>query len=164
MQITATFENTQEMMEFCRMMAGKEVSTGQITPTVGSAIAGRVEKSAAVTAPTAGRVEKSAVVTAPTAVPVSTPTQAVPVTQPAPTAAPTAPVTPSVTGVGQVPTTTQTYELDDLARAAMTLMDVGRQGELQQLLTQFGVAALPMLPKDQYGAFATALRGMGAQI
>lgn len=150
MQITATFENTQEMMEFCRMMAGKEVSTGQITPTEGSV--------------TAGHVEKSAAVTASTAVPVSTPTQAVPVTQPVPTAAPNAPVTPSVTGAGQVPTTTQTYELDDLARAAMTLMDVGRQGELQQLLTRFGVAALPLLPKDQYGNFATALRGMGAKI
>lgn len=153
MQITTIFENTQEMMEFCRMMAGKEVSTEQVAPTEGGVNAGHIEKSAAVTAPTA--------------VPVNTP--AVPVAQPVPTAVPTAPVTPSVTGAGtsaagQVPTTTQTYELDDLARAAMTLMDVGRQGELQQLLTQFGVAALPMLPKDQYGAFATALRGMGAQI
>lgn len=65
---------------------------------------------------------------------------------------------------GAVPTTAQPYTLDDLARAAMTLMDSGRQIDLQQLLSQFGVEALPALPQAQYGAFATALRGMGAQI
>lgn len=63
-----------------------------------------------------------------------------------------------------VPTTTTGYMLDDLARAAMTLMDAGRQQELLGLLSQFGVDSLPALPQTQYGAFATALRGMGAQI
>ena len=63
-----------------------------------------------------------------------------------------------------VQTTTQTYVLDDLARAAMTLMDAGKQQDLLQLLNQFGVEALPALPQEQYGTFATALRGMGAQI
>lgn len=63
-----------------------------------------------------------------------------------------------------VPTTTPTYTLDDLARAGMTLMDVGRQADLQRLLTRFGVQALPALPPAQYGAFATALRDLGAQI
>lgn len=63
-----------------------------------------------------------------------------------------------------VPTTTPSYALDDLARAAMTLMDTGRQAELQGLLGAFGVEALPALPKEQYGAFATALRERGAQI
>lgn len=56
------------------------------------------------------------------------------------------------------------YTMDDLAKAAMTLMDAGRQGELLNLLAQFGVEALPSLPQEQYGAFATALRGLGAQI
>lgn len=65
---------------------------------------------------------------------------------------------------GTVPTTSVSYTLDDLARAGMTLMDSGRQAELQQLLAQFGVEALPTLPKEKYGAFATALRGLGAQI
>lgn len=64
----------------------------------------------------------------------------------------------------QVPTSTASYTLDDLARAAMTLMDSGRQADLQGLLAQFGVEALPALPQAQFGAFATALRGMGAQI
>ena len=59
---------------------------------------------------------------------------------------------------------TSSYTLDDLARAGMTLRDSGRQADLQGLLKTFGVEALPALPKEQYGAFATALRGMGAQI
>ena len=63
-----------------------------------------------------------------------------------------------------VPTATVEYTLDDLARAGMTLVDSGRQGDLLQLLARFGVSALPALPNAQYGAFATALREMGAQI
>lgn len=66
--------------------------------------------------------------------------------------------------VTQVQTSTPSYTLDDISRAATTLMDAGRQGELIKLLRQFGIATLPDLPKEQYGAFATALRGMGAQI
>lgn len=63
-----------------------------------------------------------------------------------------------------VPTSAPQYKLDDLARAAMALMDSGRQADLQGLLARFNVAALPMLPQAQYGAFATALREMGARI
>lgn len=64
-----------------------------------------------------------------------------------------------------VPTSTVAYTMDDLARAGMSLMDCGKQAELQKLLKEgFGVDALPQLPKKQYGAFATALREMGAQI
>ncbi len=63
-----------------------------------------------------------------------------------------------------VQTSQVSYTMDDLAKAAMTLMDAGRQGELLNLLAQFGVEALPSLPQGQYGAFATALRGLGAQI
>lgn len=72
-----------------------------------------------------------------------------------------APVTPAPT---TVPTSTHEYTLDDLARAGMTLMDAGRQADVQGLLAKFGVTVLPALPKEQYGAFATALREMGAQI
>lgn len=80
-------------------------------------------------------------------------------------------VTPApVMAVGQpaatpaVPTAQTSYSLDDLARAAMTLMDCGKQEEIQKLLADFNVAALPMLPPAQYGAFATGLRGLGAKI
>ena len=33
-----------------------------------------------------------------------------------------------------------------------------------ELVQQFGVNAIPELKPEQFGAFATALRGMGAQI
>lgn len=83
---------------------------------------------------------------------------------PAPASVPAAP--PSAVPVTQqaVPTSTMAYTADDLAKAAISLMDAGRQNELIALLQQFGVAAVPNLLPAQYGAFATALRGMGAQI
>ena len=56
------------------------------------------------------------------------------------------------------------YTEDDLAKAAIPLMDAGGQRVLVDLLSQFGVTTLPQLPKEQYGAFATALRGLGAKI
>lgn len=65
---------------------------------------------------------------------------------------------------GQISTSATSYTLDDIAGAAITLMDAGRQGELLELLGQFGVQSLPELSQDKYGAFATALRGLGAQI
>ena len=63
-----------------------------------------------------------------------------------------------------VPTVEHTYTLDELANAAMTLMDKGMQNQLQELLASYGVEALPALPREMYGNFATALRGMGANI
>ena len=80
-----------------------------------------------------------------------------PVQQPAPAATVTPPVQP-------VATTTPSYTLDDLMMAAIPLMDSGKQPELLQLIRSFGVEALPFLQPEQYGAFATALRGLGAQI
>ena len=81
-------------------------------------------------------------------------------TTPVQTAAPVqvAPVAPVV------PTVEHTYTLDELANAAMTLMDKGMQNQLQELLVSYGVEALPALPREMYGNFATALRGMGANI
>lgn len=63
-----------------------------------------------------------------------------------------------------VPTSQHGYTMDELARAAMTVMDKGGMTQLQQLLAGYGCETLQQLPKDQYGNFATALRGMGAQI
>ncbi|MDR7237167.1 hypothetical protein [Neobacillus drentensis] len=89
--------------------------------------------------------------------------------QPAPTAVPTAPMQQPVqqAPVQQaqaVPTSAPTYTMDQLAVAATQLMDAGRQPELLALLQSFGVPSLMALPKEQYGAFATSLRGMGANI
>ena len=75
-----------------------------------------------------------------------------------------APVTPPPVQQAPVQTAAPAYTADGLARAAMTLMDSGRQGDLINLLAQFGTEALTQLPQEQYGAFATALRGLGAPI
>ncbi len=63
-----------------------------------------------------------------------------------------------------VPTSAPTYTLEQLATAGAALVDAGKMGDLLTLLSQFGVAAITDLKLDQYGAFATALRGLGAKI
>jgi hypothetical protein len=63
-----------------------------------------------------------------------------------------------------VPTTTQTYNMEQLAVAATQIVDAGRRTELVTLLNSFGVQALTALPKEHYGAFATQLRALGAKI
>lgn len=106
--------------------------------------------------------ESQGVAGQPSATPV-TPAAPVP---PAPAAAPTAPTAPTQNAptAPAVPTSAPSYTRDDLSRAAMTLMDKGMQAQLQQLIQSYGVNSLVELPQDQYGNFATALRGMGAQI
>ncbi len=96
-----------------------------------------------------------------------TPTQQTPVTQPIQPTQPVThpqPVQQNPANVQPVPTAVQEYTMDQLAVAATQLVDAGRRTELVNLLTSFGVQALTMLPKEQYGAFATQLRAMGAKI
>lgn len=71
---------------------------------------------------------------------------------------------PTQTPAGAIPTTAQTYSMEQLAVAATQLVDAGRRMDLVNLLNSFGVQALTALPKEQYGAFATQLRAMGAKI
>lgn len=101
-------------------------------------------------------------------IPVSSPVvQSVIPTQNVQTAAPVvpvqqaAPINPIQTAPVAQP---QTYTIEQIQTACAPLMDAGKQQELVGLLAQFGVQALPQLPKEQYGAFATALRGLGAKI
>lgn len=91
---------------------------------------------------------------------------AVPATVPTtPAATPAAPVVPAAPAtVPAVPTAEHTYTAEELQVAAVTLVDKGMMTQLQSLLAQFGVSALPELPAAKYGEFATALRGLGAQI
>ena len=139
--IHVDFKDFNEMAEFARQLLG-----GQ---------AGKVPEAPAVQpVPTTPVVQATPVPVQAVAVPT-----APVVTAPA-AAAPAKPAQPAAA----VPTAQSSYTLDDLARAGMTLMDCGRQGDLFQLLARFGVDALPALPQAQYGAFATALREMGAQI
>jgi len=96
------------------------------------------------------------------AVPVAPPMQSAPSATPqgqpaAPSAAPTPPP-------GTVPTASQSYTIDQLAVAATQLVDAGRQGEVVQMLQQFGGPPLTAVPKEHYGVVATQLRALGAKI
>ena len=90
------------------------------------------------------------VVTAPSATPAPTsPTAFNPA--PAPVAAP-------------APTAAPTYTLDALARAGAALAQAGKMQEALALLAKYGVQTVNQLKPEQYGAFATELRALGAQI
>ena len=66
--------------------------------------------------------------------------------------------------VPAVPTSNPSFTMDQLAVAATQLMDAGKRDDIINLLSTFNVQALTGLPKDQYGTFATSLRGMGAKL
>ncbi|MGN0402611.1 MAG: hypothetical protein ACI4HQ_10215 [Acetatifactor sp.] len=82
-------------------------------------------------------------------------------------AAGTVPTAPTAQPVTQVPTTAapQQYSFDQLAVALSNLcVNMNKQTEVHNLLNQFGVNALFDLPKERYGEFATAMRGIGGVI
>ncbi|WP_312637004.1 hypothetical protein [Oscillibacter sp.] len=62
------------------------------------------------------------------------------------------------------PTAAPTYTFDQITKAGADLAAAGRTPQLLGLLQQFGIQAVNMLPLEQYGAFAMALRGLGAQL
>lgn len=98
----------------------------------------------------------------PTATPTPAPGPAV--AAPAPTAGP-ASVTPGNTPAPAVPVTTApAYTLDQISRAGASLVDAGKMQQLLELLGRYGVQAVTQLQPEQYGAFATELRALGAQI
>ena len=140
------FKDLNEMVSFAEQLLGKTAVAGAAVqegkPAHTTPVAAASVQPAAPTAPVQSRVIPSAPVQ-PQAIP------SAPVQHPVPTA---------------VPTTSVSYTPDDLAKAAMSLMDSGRQADLLGLLQQFGVTSLPELKPEQYGPFATALRGLGAQI
>lgn len=74
------------------------------------------------------------------------------------------PVTPEPQQVQAVPVTPISYTTEQLALAASQLIDTGKRDGLVALLGKFGVQALTDLPSEQYGAFATELRQMGANL
>lgn len=155
-QITVTFDSFEDMKEFAEKFLGTE----KVPVSLGEKEVPAQTQSIPVT-PVAPVTPITPVQSAPVT----------PVAQPAPAtlvqttpAEQTVPVTPAQPAMSPVPTTERTYSLDELANAAMTLMDKGMQNQLQELLVSYGVEALPALPREMYGNFATALRGMGANI
>lgn len=144
MQITVTFNSLNELKAFTE-----------------NVLVGDAGSSVDLRAATQEPAQQTPVQKMPTAP--AAPTAPIAPVAPAAPAAPTAPTAPAAPAA-PVPTTQVSYKPDDLARAAMSLMDSGRQPDLIALLGQFGVVSIPDLRPEQYGAFATALRGMGAQI
>jgi hypothetical protein len=157
MQITAVFNSLSELEDFASLVSGQPAKTN----TLPAEAPAPVQQTAAPEVPAAPAAPAPVQQTAAPAVP--TPVQQT-VTPEVP-AAPAAPVLPAaVPTTSTVLTAPHNYTLDELSVAAMFLMDGGRQGDLQQLLTTFGVQSLPALPKEQYGAFATQLRALGARV
>lgn len=117
----------------------------------------------------------TATIAAPTfPTPIAAPTiQAAPVTLPA-TVAPAPSVTPPVTVAPAPPVTpplpptatAPTYSMDQIANAGAALIQSKpeKMDALLGLLAQYGVQAITQLEPGHLGAFATALRGLGAQI
>lgn len=102
-------------------------------------------------------VAPAPVQTAPTPAPAPTPT-------PTPAAPPVTPMPTAAAPAPAVPVTAPTYTLDQIAKAGANLVDAGKMEQLLALLTKYGVQAVTQLTPDQYGAFATELRALGAQI
>ena len=77
----------------------------------------------------------------------------------------TQPAVPAPVAQPQAPTTAApAYDMNQLAVAGAVLAQQGKTPELQALLTKYGVATISELDPGLYGAFATDLRGLGAQI
>ena len=58
----------------------------------------------------------------------------------------------------------KTYTLDDLSRAGAELIDQGKMPQLIDLLKRHGVQAITQLKPEQYGAVATELNALGANL
>ena len=155
--IHVDFKDFQDMLSFARQLLGQVEGEKAMQPQRQPVMQQAPVVPTQPAAPVAPVQAAAPVTPVQTTAPVASAQPAVSTT-PVQAAAPMAPVQATV------PTTSVTYTPDDLARAAFALMDSGRQQELIGLLQQFGVNAIPELKPEQFGAFATALRGMGAQI
>jgi hypothetical protein len=95
-------------------------------------------------------------------------------TAPAAVTAPTPPITPPVATPAANPAQypapgvplaqPPTFTREQIMYAGSTLADAGKTQELINLLHTFGVQAVTELKQEQLGAFATAMREMGAKI
>ena len=141
MKINVEFEDLRETVIFAEFINGRTAPAQEPAQS-----APAVQPAVPASTPPAGQAQPAAQGVG----------QAAPVQQPVQPAVPTPPQ--------QVPTVAPSYTLEDLGRAGVTLMESGKKAELEALVASFGVASLQQLPEAQYGAFATALRSMGAPI
>ena len=129
--------------------------------STGHAVSGPAVLAASVPAPAA---QPSPAPVPVTPVPVAQPAAApAPVAQPAAAPAPVAQPAAAPAPVA-APTTARAFRFEDIQLAATSLCDTGKRAEVLALLAKYGIQALSALPAEQYGAFATELRGLGAKI
>lgn len=121
----------------------------------------RLSTGHAVSAPAVQAVSIPAPAAQPSPAPV--PVTPVPVAQPAAAPAPVAQPVPAPAPAA-APTTARAFQFEDIQLAATSLCDTGKRAEVLALLAKYGIQALSALPAEQYGAFATELRGLGAKI
>ena len=131
----------------------------KISPTSVAPVQPITQVAPAVAAPSTPLSVASTLPVVSTAAPV--PTAQAPVQQPV--------VKSPVTEVQQpaaIPTShvAQSYTVEQLQMAMAPLVDAGKMEDIRALLNNFDVPSIMDLQPDQYGALATALRGMGAQI
>lgn len=132
------------------------------TPELANALLALASAFGRIQAPTEPKQVSTAAVNPPAA-PVSSIPQAIP---PAPQAAVPAPTQSPVTLAPPPPAASAApaYTLEQISMAGAGLADAGKTADLINLLAQFGTNTVKGLKPEQYGAFATALRGMGAAI
>ena len=146
--INITLNATPELIGVIRTLA--EALTGKPAPLIVESTAPKIEPINNTAAPEV--TVPAPVDPAPIAMTPITPTPA-----PAPAPAP-APVNP-------VPVTaTPADTLDALARAGAVLAQSGKMEQALALLAKYGVQTVNQLKPEQYGAFATELRALGAQL
>ena len=137
--------------------------------STGHAVSGRTVQAAPVPAPAAQPSPAPAALPSPAPVPVTPVPVAQPAAAPAPVAQPAAAPAPVAQPVpapapAAAPTTARAFRFEDIQLAATSLCDTGKRAEVLALLAKYGIQALSALPAEQYGAFATELRGLGAKI
>lgn len=77
----------------------------------------------------------------------------------------TAPALPATSAAPAVPVAPPPqFTQDQIMQAGAKLMDAGKANELIALLRSFNVRAVMDLKPEQIGAFATAMRELGAEI
>lgn len=143
------------MLEVKVTIAAPELS--EAINNLAAAIGGKAAQSASVTAPVAQQIPTPMSAEPAT---LQMPVQTVPMAAPAPVA--NAPASYPAPSVPLAPP--PQYTVDQIMAAGATLMDAGKVNELMNLLHSFGVQAVMDLKPEQLGAFATAMRELGAKI
>ena len=165
MNITVNFDSLEEMKAFAVALieegAAEVIKTANQTAPTTPVDPAPVQPQPAPQVPVQQPVQPQPTPQVPVQQP--QPAPQVPVQQPQPVP-PTQPVQPQPTSQAPVTTSTPQYTLEDLARAAVPLQDAGRGQDLMALLQKYNVMSMTQLDPSVFGAFATDLRALGAQI